>query len=137
MMAATCAIGVQARREDITKEWRPGGHLVKHICYRPVVSGNPESGVFCGNYELDGTIPPFWKKFPHMKHVNLSGNKLRGTIPEELGDLTDLDELWLQGNKLTGTIPASLGKLTRVQQIHLNDNQLTGTIPVQKLPLKL
>ena len=59
----------------------------------------------------------------------LGDNQLTGEIPPELGDLTNLELLDLSGNQLTGEIPTELGRLTNLTLLRLSGNQLTGCVP--------
>ncbi len=65
-------------------------------------------------------------------------NNLVGTIPPELGDLSSLQHLFLYSNQLTGSIPLELGDLSNLLQLVLYDNQLSGEIPVELMnPISL
>ena len=86
-------------------------------------------GLFLGDNQLAGEIPPELGSLANLEELYLWGNQLTGTIPAELGSLANLVVLQLADNQLTGTIPAELGRLTNLTVLRLAGNQLTGCVP--------
>ena len=87
------------------------------------------NGLFLGDNQLTGEIPPELGNLVNLEELYLWGNELTGTIPAELGNLVNLQELDLADNQLTGEIPAELGRLTNLMLLRLSGNQLTGCVP--------
>ncbi|CAN1344620.1 Receptor-like protein EIX2 [Linum perenne] len=107
---------------------------------------------------LEGGIPASFKRFCHLKSLDLSRIKLRQSVSEVLqilqecssstlerlslgdcqlfGQLTDqiskfkrLKRLELNDNSISGPLPVSFGELTSLNYVNLASNQINGTIP--------
>ena len=88
-------------------------------------------GLFLGDNQLAGEIPPELGSLANLKLLSLSANQLTGEIPAEMGSLANLRSLSLRDNQLTGAIPPEVGSLANLEWLRLNNNQLTGEIPAE------
>ncbi|XP_020234645.1 leucine-rich repeat protein 2 [Cajanus cajan] len=90
-----------------------------------------------GLFNLSGTLAPQLGQLPHLKYLELFGNKLSGNIPQELGNLKSLTSMDLYNNQLEGNIPVSFGNLKSLRFLRVNNNKLAGIIPREVLNLNL
>ena len=88
-------------------------------------------GLFLGDNQLAGGIPPELGSLANLELLSLSANQLTGEIPAEMGSLANLRSLSLRDNQLSGEIPPELGSLANLEWLRLNNNQLTGEIPAE------
>nr|XP_051211179.1 brassinosteroid LRR receptor kinase BRL2-like [Lolium perenne] len=92
----------------------------------PVVSNISVSA--CGS-SLNGTLDRLhFADFPHLLHLDLTGNSLSGTIPSSIESLSELVFLDLSYNYLNGSIPPSIG-LPHLAYLGLSNNAISGRIP--------
>lgn len=61
-------------------------------------------GNFRSSTSLNGTLPKEYGSLPHLRVLDLGGNRLTGTVPTEYGSLSELHILDLGGNELTGSL---------------------------------
>ena len=75
---------------------------------------------------------------PHLRSLDLSGNRLSGTIPLTIARLSSLEVLRVDGNQLTGALPSQLSLLANLTVCMLTrddewsnypDNQFDCTLP--------
>ena len=70
-----------------------------------------------------------FNRLKNLRHLDLSGNRLRGHVPHGLGALTNLRDLRLSSNFLTSTLPSSLISLSNLATLLLDSNALSGSLP--------
>lgn len=86
-------------------------------------------GIFLGENNLTGTLPPQVGVFSRLTAFELHGNRIGGTLPSQIGSLAALNRLSFFSNRFSGSIPRELGNLTNLTYLALGDNQLDGAIP--------
>ena len=111
--------------------WLSEEHLIREWYGVTNDANGRVHGLFLGDNQLAGEIPPELGSLANLELLSLSANQLAGEIPAEMGSLANLRSLSLRDNQLSGEIPPELGSLANLEWLQLNNNQLTGTIPAE------
>ncbi|XP_024641507.2 receptor-like protein EIX2 [Medicago truncatula] len=85
-----------------------------------------------GENSLQGEIPAFLK---HIKHLDLSNNRITGVLPESINLLSELENLNLEGNALEGEInELHLTNFSKLKVLSLSYNSLSLKFPHSWVP---
>ncbi|KAM7462594.1 hypothetical protein LguiA_030715 [Lonicera macranthoides] len=80
---------------------------------------------------LFGTIPSSIYNISSLTDLSLASNELGSGLPQNIGlSLPHLKVIQLWGNKLTGTIPISLSNASDLEHIEFNENNFVGKVPM-------
>eukprot|EP00035_Acanthoeca_spectabilis_P031422 m.14059 g.14059 ORF g.14059 m.14059 type:complete len:1345 (-) comp4744_c0_seq1:49-4083(-) len=84
-------------------------------------------GLFLGQSNLTGVLPPEICNLPALQSLEMTGNAVSGEIPPCLATLTSLTFVDLSNNQLTGLLPARLGeRANTLVWLDLSSNRLSG-----------
>ena len=86
-------------------------------------------GIFKGDGNLSGTLPPQLGSLVELHGLYLANNLIGGSIPRQFGQLKKLESLSLSRNQLAGAIPGELATLPDLYTLDLSGNLLEGEIP--------
>lgn len=78
--------------------------------------------------EITGSLLPSFAKFPALKSINLSNNKLTSAI-SVLTNISTITYLDVSVNQLTESLPSAITSWKSITTLILDSNQLSGPIP--------
>ena len=111
------------------------------------------TGLFLGDNNLSGTLPPAIGALANLTGLDLGWNDIGGALPAQIAQLTklaildlsdnhfegelslpllaiaSLTSLRLGGNRFSGEIPPEIGQLLSLVALDLSNNQLRGEAP--------
>nr|XP_024926633.2 receptor-like protein 6 [Ziziphus jujuba var. spinosa] len=78
---------------------------------------------------LDGVIPSFFFRMPHLNYLDLNSNQFTGPLSiQNVSTSSQMKHLNLGGNKLNGQIPESMFDLLNLEFLDLEYNHFSGTV---------
>ncbi|KAK1402741.1 DNA damage-repair/toleration protein DRT100 [Heracleum sosnowskyi] len=78
---------------------------------------------------ISGFIPDCISYLPHLRMLDLVGNKLTGQLPRHIGRLQRLKVLNVAENEISGWLPSSISNLSSLMHLDLRNNQISGALP--------
>lgn len=90
---------------------------------------NRVQGLFLGNNNLSGFLPPAIGQLTELQDLIIGINSIGGNLPEALGGMTNLADIVATSNLFTGTLPDGLLENSNLTRILLSDNDFSGPLP--------